>query len=371
MRVLLTTDTIGGVWTFTRELTEQLLTAGHAVALVSFGRQSSAAQAAWTQRIADTFGHDFLFRASDAPLEWMQDNTAVFPQGAEVLISVAEQFHPQLLHSNQFCWGALPLDIPRIVTAHSDVMSWAAATRPNNFQASAWLARYRALVHTGLEQADSLVAPTRWMRNALLTHFHVPCRFHIISNGRNLAPSASDSRKLQAISVGRLWDQAKGLDTLLQLNSPMPLLVAGEDQFESSAPATSAHITPLGLLDEPALLKHFTESSLYLATSVYEPFGLAPLEAALCGCAIVARDLDSFREVWGEAALYFRDTQDLECILLDIAHDKARLLSLQQAARRRASLYRAERMSASYIDLYESLLMNAHAHEQEFASHAA
>jgi len=43
------------------------------------------------------------------------------------------------------------------------------------------------------------------------------------------------------------------------------------------------------------LHRHFT----------YEPFGLAPLEAALSRCAIVANDIPSLREVWGSAAMYF------------------------------------------------------------------
>ena len=47
MRVLLTTDTIGGVWTFSRELTAELLHLGHSVALVSVGRPPSTEQLAW------------------------------------------------------------------------------------------------------------------------------------------------------------------------------------------------------------------------------------------------------------------------------------------------------------------------------------
>ncbi len=45
MRILMTTDTVGGVWTFTSELTEQLLQRGHEVYLVSFGREPSPEQA--------------------------------------------------------------------------------------------------------------------------------------------------------------------------------------------------------------------------------------------------------------------------------------------------------------------------------------
>ena len=52
MRILMTTDTVGGVWTFTAELARQLLSRGHAVALASFGREPSEEQQAW-QRFFD------------------------------------------------------------------------------------------------------------------------------------------------------------------------------------------------------------------------------------------------------------------------------------------------------------------------------
>ena len=69
------------------------------------------------------------------------------------------------------------------------------------------------------------------------------------------------------------------------------------------------------MLSEDAVFAAFRSSSIYVAASRYEPFGLAALEAALCGCAIVARDIPSLREVWGEAAVYFRDAEGLERLL--------------------------------------------------------
>ena len=54
------------------------------------------------------------------------------------------------------------------------------------------------------------------------------------------------------------------------------------------------------------VLSFASRASIYAATSRYEPFGMAALEAALSRCALVANDIPSFREVWGEAALYFR-----------------------------------------------------------------
>ena len=39
-------------------------------------------------------------------------------------------------------------------------------------------------------------------------------------------------------------------------------------------------------------------------TALYEPFGLAVLEAAQAGCALVLSDIPTFRELWDGAALF-------------------------------------------------------------------
>src|SRR5215469_7869498 len=58
---------------------------------------------------------------------------------------------------------------------------------------------------------------------------------------------------------------------------------------------------------EQQLSELLARTAIYAAVSRYEPFGLAPVEAALSGCAIVASDIGSLRELWGTAALSFHN----------------------------------------------------------------
>ncbi|MDT5140680.1 MAG: hypothetical protein QOD58_4942 [Mycobacterium sp.] len=60
MRLLITTDTIGGVWTFSIELARELLDRGCAIALVSFGRKPSATQQRTCDALAARFPERFL-----------------------------------------------------------------------------------------------------------------------------------------------------------------------------------------------------------------------------------------------------------------------------------------------------------------------
>jgi glycosyltransferase involved in cell wall biosynthesis len=357
MRVLLTTDTIGGVWTFTEELTTELLQRGHAVALVSFGREPSREQQAWCAARNRAHRRSFHFTNSNAPLESMEKNEFVMTQAASVLLHVAKQFQPDLLHSNQFCFGALSLDVPKLVTAHSDVLSWASTCRPPGLEQSRWLRQYRSLVTQGLQSCDAVASPTRWMAMELARHYNDLPSSYVIRHGRSLDPPESRLRAVQAVTVGRVGDEAKNIEMLRAVTAPMPIYVAGERQCGDSVPPRQiGHSILLGALPQSSLLALLARSSIYIATSIYEPFGMAPLEAALCGCAVVANDIPSLREVWGDDALYFDGPQSLSTLLHQLNRDEQRLAEARQRSFARANELSAQRMADGYEALYRALL---------------
>ena len=365
MRVLLTTDTVGGVWTFSKETTLGLLQRGHAVALVSFGREPSLSQQRWISHVCHTYGSAFFYQPSDLPLEWMQANHDAYTGAESILLRTADDFKADLIHANQFCFGALPTAIPRIITAHSDVLSWAATCKGGSLEHSDWLHQYRTLVTAGLSGADRIVAPTRWMMEALSANFGISVPRAVIYNGRTppISP-ARTPRHLQAVTVGRLWDEAKGLNILNEVRLCMPVLVVGENSFEAAQAPALQGVELLGSLDEAAVMQTFERSSLYLATSIYEPFGLAPLEAAQRGCGILARDLPSFREVWGNAAEYFSDAHSLSVLLSRLNDSPRQLAALQDRSHQRALEFSADRMVNDYLALFDSLLPAANAREE-------
>lgn len=358
MRFLMTTDTVGGVWTFTTELCGALLAQKHTIALVSFGRLPSDVQSEWATEQHETYPDHFQFTPSTVPLEWTQENGRSMPEGEAILARIAEQFRPDLLFSNQFCYGASLLDLPRLVVVHSDVLSWARACKLAALTPTPWLSQYKTLVQAGLTRADKVVAPTKAVLRDLSLDFDLPKGGTVIANGRSLTMAQPSydlpKKRLQAMSAGRLWDAAKGLDLLQNCDLPLPVLVAGETQFgEEPQRELPANVRLLGLLSPDELQRHLLASALYLCTSRYEPFGLAVLEAGLCGCAIVARDLPSLREVWGDDALYFRDAAGLTMQVRRLVEDVGARVALGERARRRAATYTVARMTDAYTALAE------------------
>lgn len=360
MRALITTDTVGGVWTFTHELAGQLLSRGWFIHLVSLGPALSDVQQRWFNRTASQWSGQFSWAALDVPLEWMEENDRAWDEAAPALVRMAQEFGAEVLHSNQFCFGALPVNIPRIVTAHSDVLSWARACREAPLEDSPWLRQYLELVRRGLSQAHAIIAPTEWMANSLLDDFPLQKRPLVIPNGRTFGPAECASRNLQAITAGRLWDEAKNVAMLGEVQSPVPLLIAGDAQGGSGTTKVApTGVTFLGSLASEELLRIFSESAMYLCTSRYEPFGLAPLEAALCGCAVLANDIPSLREVWRDGAVYFHDADSLTALLNQVSKAPDELSAAQQRSLERARMFTGSRMAAGYEHLFRHWITHA------------
>jgi glycosyltransferase involved in cell wall biosynthesis len=112
----------------------------------------------------------------------------------------------------------------------------------------------------------------------------------------------------------------------------------------------------VGALPERDLLALFQESAIYICTSRYEPFGLAPLEAALCGCAILANSIESLREVWHDGALYFGDAASLSRLLDKLRSNSDLLKTAQARSLRRAQRFTRGRMVEGYLAVYRSTL---------------
>jgi glycosyltransferase involved in cell wall biosynthesis len=379
MHVLITADTVGGVWTYTRELVTGLAARGIRVTLVSFGRIPTPAQSAWLEGLTSVEYLPTGFR-----LEWMQEADGDVADSIRYLQGIVRERKPDLLHLSQFCYGALDAKLPKIVVAHSDVISWNRAVHGAQ-PAGRWAEWYCGVVSEGLAGASLVVAPSHWMLGQVESCYGIKLRSRVIYNGRTPEQFNRLCRKREyAASAGRLWDEGKQSRLLMELgHPPLPILVAGalaledegepelpehafpehgpssDDEQERCGPPYRPAVHCRGVLSEAGMRELLARAAIYIATSKYEPFGLAPLEAALSGCALVANDIPSLREVWGAAALYFRkdDTSSL-AELLALLHGN-RELCLDYADRAYAHAcrnYSAARMVDEYVEAYRALL---------------
>lgn len=361
MHVLMTADTLGGVWTYVRELASELVRRRVRVTLVSFGEIPTLEQTAWMDTL-DLLDH----RPTGFKLEWMQECDDDLAASAEYLRMVVAEVEPDLLHFNQYFYGALDFDQPSIVVAHSDVVSWWHSVHKTDPPESAWIRNYRRIVSRGLAGADAVVAPSFASLAQLESNFVRPHRTEVIHNGRNPALFQPHVDKdAYAASVGRVWDLGKNAALLTKIETPWPIYVAGDNTNPDLAVKPTAlhlgdgRVVFKGVMTENQLRALYAGASIYIATSQYEPFGLAPLEAALSRCAILASDIPTFREIWGDNVVYFRnnDRDSLESALFRLCSDRTKIKEYGDRAFAHARRdYTSASMTNHYLSLYQSLI---------------
>ena len=361
MHVLMTCDAVGGVWTYTRELVCGLLQRGHRVSLVSFGPAPEDHQLLWMQGLSQ-----LDFWATDFPLEWAQCSSDGVAASMKYMERTIRAIQPDLLHSNQYCYGALPSSIPKIVVAHSDVLSWWSEVHGSPAPETPWLAWYRDVVTQGLAHADFVVAPSQWMLNAIRRHYGPPACAAVIHNGRNASLfSTSLSKANRVLCSGRVWDEGKQVSLLLARRHSVPVHIAGPCQHPDRreepmhTDGTNGSVTFLGSLSEESMKREYAQSSIYAVTSRYEPFGLAAVEAALSNCALVVNDLPVFRELWGESAMYFsrNDPDALADAIRTLSENSELRQDYAQRGRQRArDRFDSRQMVSEYEALYRQVV---------------
>jgi len=334
MRVLLTADVCGGVLTWALELVERLAEHGTEVELATFGPPASSAQRARIEGSPIAGWHE-----SDLALEWMGDPWRDLARSAELLRELERSLRPEVVHLSSFGHAAAGFRAPVVITAHSDVFSWWHAVHgwgpPRSWD------RYRAWVREGLRAADAVVAPTAATLEELRRHYGPwPGRALVVPNAVSIpagAPGPPSGRDPVALFAGRLWDAAKNAETLARAAARLPagaVRIAGDPR---GAPDLAPAIA-LGELDPAALGAERRRAAVFAAPARYEPFGLAVLEAALDGCALVLGDIPSFRELWDDAALFVDpdDALGLAGAIESLIGDPAAAREWGARARRRA-----------------------------------
>jgi glycosyltransferase involved in cell wall biosynthesis len=351
MRVLMTTDNVGGVWTYALELADALAELDVDVVLASMGTALTPGQRRELRTSAARRAY-----AQDVKLEWMDDPWGDVERAGRWLLGIRDEVEPDIVHLNGYAHAVLPWERPVLVAGHSCVLSWFAAVRGH--QAPPAWERYARAVQAGLESADHVVAPTRAMLRELERRYAPHAPREVIPNGRR--PSGLRAVKEPLIfSLGRLWDGAKNLEAVDRVAARLawPVIVAGALEPGQR----TAHARALGSLDRQRTDEWLARASIFALPARYEPFGLAALEAAQAGAALVLGDIPSLREVWDDAALYVDpdDDDSLESALrLLIEQDQLRR-EMASRARAQAARYTPERMAEAYLDAYERLLTAA------------
>jgi len=367
--VLMTGDTVGGVWTYATDLARSLGELGIHTHLATMGRPLDRNQWLEASQIPGLIIHESTWK-----LEWMEDPWESVDASCSWLLDLERELSPDLIHLNTYAHGNLPWNAPVLMVGHSCVLSWWRAVKKS--EAPGRLNRYRRRVKEGLQAADRVIGVSRFMLEQL-SHDYGPFRHsEVIYNARHLTQEppghvvmASEScaensterpaeKKNLIFSMGRLWDEGKNVDALIHAAPALrwPVSIAGEDR--GLLGKSHENVRLLGKLTPQEVFTWLRQASVFVMPSRYEPFGLSVLEAALSGCALILSDIPTFREVWGESALYI-DPESPDHIhqqIKRLTNDRELCREMAVRALHRSGHYHPQQTRDQYLRHYRELL---------------
>ncbi len=346
--MLLTTDTVGGVWRYTVDLVAGLSRRGIGAVVATLGPPPDAAQRAELR--------DVQLVVTGWPLDWTACGPEHLAQAACGIAELAGEHRASVLHLHEpSLRGAMPSPgCTTIAVLHSCLTSWWEAMRGGPLPEP--LRWRRTLTEAGLMRADAVIVPSRAMA-ATVARLYPPRPVHVVHNGRQAAPLQLHRREATVFASGRLWDAAKNMAMLDRTAALLdaPVIVAGSAISPTGDAVHFERLQLLGQLSPGRLAAELGRAAVFCSLARYEPFGLGVLEAAQAGCALVLADTPIFRELWDGAAL-FTDTLDPAIVAASLRQALANPAALGRAARLRAGRYTADAMVDATLDVHRQAL---------------
>lgn len=278
---------------------------------------------------------------------------------------------PDLVHETYYLSERLaPKRSQIVVTIHDMIHEKFSDT----FFANAPIPQFKA---KAIARADCIICVSENTRRDLLEIFNInPRKVFVTHLGCSLKPVLKKQTKLEKkefpyiLYVGHRsvhknfsrFLESYALSTSLRQDfhvicfGSSPFSQAELEQFSSYnlSPNQISHISG----NDTVLTSLYANASAFVYPSLYEGFGIPPLEAMACNCPVVCSDRSSIPEVVGDAAEFF-DPDKPESIanaLEQVLYTAARSQELIQRGKERVKQFTWENCAEKTCAIYESLL---------------
>lgn len=242
-------------------------------------------------------------------------------------------------------------------------------------------AAYKFVIWNAVRRAKSIVAVSEFTKNDILTEY--PCA----KNKINVTYEACEETHKTSVKYSQLVLQKYGIikpyllyvgnayphknlerlvdafTEVLKKNSDMQLVLVGKEDFfyarlkEYVRNKNFQEILFLGFVPDQDLDALYRYAEIYVFPSLYEGFGLPPLEAMAKGIAVVSSNHPCMKEILGNAAFYIdaRDTEKITHGILQVLSDDNLKQNLIQKGYEQTKKYSWNKMARETLAVYSNI----------------
>ena len=269
-------------------------------------------------------------------------------------------------------------DCPFIVTIHDIIPLLYPRTVPLRLRRVC-----RSMIKHAVSESDHIITAAEASKSSLLAHYDTnPARVSVIADGvnRDFSPRSEEDRErvikqydLQQPFILWLGTFAphKNLVTLIEafagmtadLRDEYAIVLAGEKTGDwkiiervVNRHGVRGRVHFPGFIDAQDLPALYSAADLFCFPSLYEGFGLPPLEAMACGTPVICSNSSSLPEVVGNAGILVEPTADAFCkAIMKVLTDGSLKDRLSEEGVRRASSFSWRRTAAETLELYPKI----------------
>jgi glycosyltransferase involved in cell wall biosynthesis len=159
--------------------------------------------------------------------------------------------------------------------------------------------------------ATMVITSTEAIRREAIDYFDIPASRVVVTPfaaSDFLRPTGRSAGRPYFLSVATV-EPRKNLPALIDAwrlvheNCDVELVLIGRQRADAPAIRPEAGLILAGEVDDPQLATWYSNAVACVYPTLYEGFGLPPLEAMQCGCPVITSLDPAVREVCGEAAI--------------------------------------------------------------------
>jgi len=351
----------GGGGVVAKGLAEELVKVGHEVELVTSGMKDLPAreviEGVHIHRVNCLRRHRHYTTTPELI-------TQIYPSFRHAL-GMIRQNHYDLIHTHFIYPTGLVayllnkvIGLPYIITVHgSDVPGY----NPDRFQLAHKLTNWlwQAIVRNSV----GLICPSNHIKRLVRLYSDHPIT--IISNGITVKTAPVAVKKNQILVVSRLFKR-KGVQFLLNairdMDTDWKVVIAGDGPYLKTLKTLAKGIRPkvefMGYVQGQPLQDLYNTSKIFVFPSLRENFPIVLLEAMEAGCAIIASDIDSCREVIGDAGVTTTaaSAQHLKDALNRLMEDEVEIRRLKELALNRAREFDWPSVAQKYSNEFDRIV---------------